>query len=101
MDQKQVTQLWGFLERLCDLIIKRESSLKIIFSASPIVEMLIEVKGWQSTGIDNFGVVPRKAYGSFFTNLELAELVNSRFFHRPKIRKSFPCIATSLQFLGQ
>ena len=52
--------------------------------------MLIEVKGWQSTGIDNFGIVPRKEYGSFFTNLELAELANSRFFHRPKIRKSFP-----------
>jgi hypothetical protein len=86
----QVTELWGFLERLCDLTIEKEFDLKIFFTSLPFVEMLIESDGWQATGVSNFGVSPKKQFGSFFTTLEQAELANSRFGRRPEIKKSFP-----------
>jgi glycosyltransferase involved in cell wall biosynthesis len=86
----QVTELWGFLERLCDLTLEQEFDLKIIFTSRPFVEMLIESDGWQATGVSNFGVSPKKQFGSFFTTLEQAELANSRFGRRPEIKKSFP-----------
>jgi glycosyltransferase involved in cell wall biosynthesis len=86
----QVTELWGFFERLCDLTIKKEFDLKIFFTRVPFVEMLITSDGWQATGVSNFGVKPKRNFGSFLTTLELAELANSRFSKRSEIRKYFP-----------
>jgi glycosyltransferase involved in cell wall biosynthesis len=86
----QITELWGFLERICDLTLDQEFDLKIFFTSKPFVEMLIESDGWQATGVNNFGVSPKEEFGSFFTTLELAELANSRFAERIEIKKSFP-----------
>jgi len=89
IDLGLVSQFWGFFERICDLLIKNESSFKVYFLDEPIVEMLIVREGWQSTGIDNSGAVPRKIYGTFDTLLELMELANARFKNRPRVLKSF------------
>lgn len=90
IDIKPVSQLWGFFERICDLLVKNESSFKVYFLSEPIIQMLIEREGWQSTGVDNSGVVPRKIYGTFNTSLELMELANARFKNRPLVLKTFP-----------
>jgi len=87
---KLISQLWGFFERICDLLLKNESSLKVHFLSEPIIQMLIVREGWQATGIDNSGVVPRKIYGAFNTSLELMELANARFENRPGVLKAFP-----------
>lgn len=87
--RNQITHLWGYLERLCDLIVENEAELSISFTDIPLVEVLIERDGWQKTGIDNFGSVQTNEFGAFFTTLELAELANNKFYARKRIRNSF------------
>jgi hypothetical protein len=86
---KQLTQNWIFIERILDLLIEKEDNLLIKFINVPIVEMLIETCGWQSTGdLNKDGVVTE--YGAFFTVLELTELVYIKFKNRPEIIYSYP-----------
>lgn len=89
LEKPLLTHLWGFLERICDLLLLDDRDLKIVYNQTPCVEMLIESDGWQTTGVDHFGKVPTREFGSFFTMLGLAEIANSKFGFNPKIRKSF------------
>jgi glycosyltransferase involved in cell wall biosynthesis len=85
----QLTKNWIFLERILDLLIANEDNLLIKFVDIPIVEMLIETHGWQSTGdLNKDGVVTE--YGAFFTVLELTELVDVKFRNRREIIHSYP-----------
>jgi len=85
----QLTKNWIFLERILDLLIANEDNLLIKFVDIPIVEMLIETHGWQSTGdLNKDGVVTE--YGAFFTVLELTELVYVKFRNRREIIHSYP-----------
>jgi glycosyltransferase involved in cell wall biosynthesis len=84
-----ISEQWGFVERLCDLIVLECNALTIIFIETPLVEMLIKVEGWQTTGVDNSGPLPKREYGPFFVMLQMAELANIKFKAFPEIRKSF------------
>jgi len=51
--------------------------------------MLIETKGWQITGDINKDGTSIE-YGSFFTVLQLTELINYKFKNRPNIIYTYP-----------
>jgi glycosyltransferase involved in cell wall biosynthesis len=85
-NDKHLTKHWIFIERAIDILLANESKLLIKFIDKPIVEMLIETDGWQITG--DLGSM--KEYGSFFTSLELIELVNQKFTNRPRIIYTYP-----------
>ena len=86
---RQLTLNWIFIERILDLLIENEDDLHIKFIDIPIVEMLIETHGWQTTGdLNKDGVVTE--YGAFFTSLELTELISIKFKNRQEIISSLP-----------
>ena len=70
-------------------MLANERKLLIKFTDKHIVEMLIETKGWQITGDLNKDGTSRE-YGSFFTVLQLTELVNYKFKNRPNIIYTYP-----------
>jgi glycosyltransferase involved in cell wall biosynthesis len=85
---KRFTKYWVFIERIIDLLLVNENELLIMFIDKPIVEMLIETEGWQSTG--NLGPSNEKEYGSFFTSLDLMELISHKFIDRHKMIRAYP-----------
>jgi len=85
--RQQVTHLWGFIERVMDMLIENKSSLRVRFIDSPHVEMLIEADGWQVKGEENFGLKPAKTYGAFTPVLQISELYNEKLKSYPRILK--------------
>ena len=85
---EQVTHLWGYLERVMDLLLDADINGKVQFIEEPLVEMLIESEGWQSLGIENFGKTPAKIYGWFTPVLQISELYKYKLKSRSNILKS-------------
>ena len=86
--QKQVTHLWGFIERTMDLLLDKKDDVKIRFIDKPLVEMLIESDGWQIQGVENFGLTPEKTYGVFTPFLQISELYNIKLKSEMQIKKT-------------
>ena len=73
-----VSALWGFIERIMDSLIYSRDNLKIKFIDVPLVEMLIEKNGWQTT-------IP---YAAFTPVLEISELYKSKLHMDKGLLKS-------------
>ena len=86
-ERQQVTHLWGFIERVTDMLIEKKSSLRIRYIDIPLVEMLIETDGWQAKGEENFGLKPAKTFGAFTPVLQISELYNDKLKSYPGVLK--------------
>jgi glycosyltransferase involved in cell wall biosynthesis len=82
--RQQVTHLWGFIERVMDMLIESESRSRIRYIDTPLVEMLIETNGWQVKGEENFGLKPAKTFGAFTPVLQISELYNDKLKSYPE-----------------
>lgn len=69
--------LWGYVERLIDSIIYNRNNLRIKYIDDPLVEMLIETKGWQTE-------IP---YASFTPIIEISEIYKNKLGNCRKILK--------------
>lgn len=85
---KQITHLWGFIERTMDLLLSEDIDGKVQFIENPLVEMLIESDGWHTQGIEHFGKTPARTYGAFTPVLQISELYKYKLKSRKKILKS-------------
>jgi glycosyltransferase involved in cell wall biosynthesis len=86
-ERQQITHLWGFIERVTDMLIEKKSSLRIRYIDIPLVEMLIETDGWQAKGEENFGLKPAKTFGAFTPVLQISELYNLKLNSYPEALK--------------
>jgi len=84
-----VSALWGFIERIMDSLIVNRVNLKIKFIDTPLVEMLIEKNGWQTT-------IP---YAAFTPVLEISELYKSKLNLDKELLKSAAPFRDSLGIL--
>jgi glycosyltransferase involved in cell wall biosynthesis len=86
-DGQQVTHLWGFIERIMDMLLDNQASLRIRYIDAPLVEMLIETEGWQAQGVENFGLKPARTFGAFTPALQISELYNIKLKAEPILIK--------------
>jgi glycosyltransferase involved in cell wall biosynthesis len=88
-DIETKTRYWGWYERWIDVAIANERDGDFVFVAKPLIQILVEAKGWQATGKDTSGsqtVV--NAQTVYFTFVELTEIAKRKFDLNPTIRDS-------------
>ena len=84
------SRYWGWLEHWMDASLSEERDGSFFFLSKPMIQILVEAKGWQATGTDTSG---RKSVSNaqsvYFTFVELTEIAKEKFESQPKIRDSF------------
>jgi glycosyltransferase involved in cell wall biosynthesis len=83
------SRYWGWFERWIDVSMAEERDGDFIFIAKPLIQILVEAKGWQATGKDTSGSETiANAQTVYFTFVELTEIANRKFDSDPAIRDS-------------
>ena len=80
---------WGMFERHAHSCFMEGEGEGFIYIATPIVKILIEEKGWQLSGEDDFGTeIITRAFPGFYADIEMAEIGRRFLVHGKEIRNS-------------
>jgi len=83
------SRYWGWLEYWMDASVADERVGDFVFISKPMIQILVEAKGWQATGTDTSGSKSiSNAQTVYFTFVELTEIAKNKFQTQPLIRNS-------------
>jgi glycosyltransferase involved in cell wall biosynthesis len=83
------TRYWSWLEKLLDSSFDGMRDGNFILISRPVVQILIEAAGWQSTGDDATGAkVLQNQNPIYFTFIELTEMADRKFSSNIKMRNT-------------
>jgi glycosyltransferase involved in cell wall biosynthesis len=83
------TRYWGWLEYWMDASVAEERDGNFVFISKPMIQILVEAKGWQATGTDTSGSKSiSNAQTVYYTFVELTEIARDKFDTQLKIRDS-------------
>ena len=83
------SRFWGWFERWIDASMAEERNGDFVFISKPMIQILVEAKGWQATGTDTSGSqAVSNAQTVYFTFVELTEIAKDKFEAHPEIRNS-------------
>jgi len=83
------SRYWSWLEYWMDVSVADERVGDFVFISKPMIQILVEAKGWQATGTDTSGSKSvLNAQTVYFTFVELTEIAKNKFETQPVIRNS-------------
>jgi len=83
------SRFWGWFERWIDASMAEDRIGDFVFISKPMIQILVEAKGWQATGTDTSGSQAiSNAQTIYFTFVELTEIAKNKFEAHPEIRNS-------------
>ena len=83
------TRYWSWLEKLLDSSFDDKRDGNFILISRPVVQILIEAAGWQSTGEDATGAkVLQNQNPIYFTFIELTEMADRKFSSNIQMRNT-------------